>query len=44
MERFDAPRDPEVLWGLGISVGVVFGVEPMDNYIDLHSAGCDFLP
>ena len=44
-ERFDVPGDPEIRWGLGISIGVGFGVEQMISHrMEFSSAGCDFLP
>jgi len=36
------PDRPEVLWGLGISLGVGFGVEMMDHHMHFISAGCNF--
>jgi hypothetical protein len=36
------PDRPHVLWGLGISLGVGFGVEMMDHHMDFIAAGCDF--
>ncbi len=36
------PDRPEVRWGLGISIGVGFGVEMMDHHMQFISAGCDF--
>jgi len=36
------PDRPEVLWGLGISIGVGFGVEMMDHHMEFIAAGCDF--
>lgn len=44
-ERFDVPPHPEVLWGLGISIGVQFNAnQRAKNQIEINSAGCDFLP
>lgn len=40
--RFDVPDKPEVWLGLGISIGVGFGVEMMDHRMEFISAGCDF--
>jgi hypothetical protein len=42
--RFDVPAHPQVKWGVGISVGVGFGVESMPHRMQFMSAGCDFLP
>ncbi len=41
VERVDVPLDPEILWGLGISILVDFG--PDDRWIEFSAAGCDFL-
>jgi hypothetical protein len=41
-ERFDVPGQPEVLWGIGISVQVGAGVENMAHWIEFSSAGGDF--
>ena len=44
-QRFDVPVHPEILWGLGISIGVRFeGTQPADNRMEFSSAGCDFNP
>ncbi|MEN6425812.1 MAG: DUF6623 family protein [Phycisphaerales bacterium] len=40
--EFVLPDRPEVRWGLGISLGVGFGVEMMDHHMHFISAGCDF--
>jgi hypothetical protein len=40
--KFDLPERPEVLWGLGISIGVGFGVEMMNHTMNFISAGCNF--
>jgi hypothetical protein len=40
--RLVVPDRPEVLWGLGISIGVGFGVEMMDHHMEFIAAGCDF--
>ncbi len=40
--EFVLPDRPEVRWGLGISLGVGFGVEMMDHKMRFISAGCDF--
>lgn len=42
LARLVVPDRPEVLWGIGISLGVGFGVESMDHHMDFISAGCDF--
>ena len=34
---------PEVLWGIGISLGVACGVEMMDHRMEFFAAGCDFM-
>ncbi|HSW01056.1 MAG TPA: hypothetical protein VLI39_12840 [Sedimentisphaerales bacterium] len=39
---FVVPDRPLILWGLGISIGVAFGVEMMDHHMDFIAAGCDF--
>jgi hypothetical protein len=44
LQRFDVPNDPEIRWGLGISIGVRFqSVTPADNRVEFSSAGCDFI-
>lgn len=43
MRRFDVPDDPPVREGIGISIGVGFGVEPMSHQMKFFSAGADFL-
>jgi hypothetical protein len=43
-QRFDIAEHPEVRLGLGISIGVGFGVEMMSHEMAFTSAGCDFLP
>jgi hypothetical protein len=40
--RLAVPDRPQILWGLGISIGVAFGVESMDHHMDFIAAGCDF--
>jgi hypothetical protein len=40
--KFDLPDRPQVFWGIGISVGVGFGVEMMGHRMRFLSAGCDF--
>ena len=44
--RFDVPGNPNIRWGLGISIGVAFSVSPgqADRRMEFSSAGCDFLP
>jgi hypothetical protein len=41
--RLVVPDRPEMLWGLGISLGVGFGVEMMDHRMEFIAAGCDFV-
>ena len=40
LQSFDVGRDPEVRWGLGISIGVRF---PRGGHIDFVAGGCDFM-
>lgn len=40
--RFAVPDRPFVWLGLGISIGVGFGVEAMDHRMEFVAAGCDF--
>ena len=43
--RFGVAHAPEVLWGVGISIGVTYGSgTAAQRTIDLISAGCDFQP
>jgi hypothetical protein len=43
--RFGVAQAPEVLWGVGISIGVTYGAgTAAQRTIDLISAGCDFQP
>ena len=43
--RFGVAQAPEVLWGVGISIGVSYaGGTSAQRTIDLISAGCDFQP
>jgi peptidoglycan hydrolase-like protein with peptidoglycan-binding domain len=43
--RFGVAHAPEVLWGVGISIGVKYGGgTAAERTIDLISAGCDFQP
>lgn len=41
--RLVVPGTPQIWGGLGISVGVGFGVEAMDHTMEFYSAGCDFV-
>jgi hypothetical protein len=41
--RLDVPQKPLMGWGLGISLGVGFGVEAMDHHMEFFAAGCDFV-
>lgn len=41
--RFDVPGHPEILWGVGISIQVGFGVENVSHKMEFSSAGCDFI-
>ena len=40
--RFDIPNNPEIFWGLGISIGVTIGSGTGTPTIEFASAGCDF--
>ena len=40
VEKVDVPNDPQVSWGLGISVMVDFGPDVREQ--EFSSAGCDF--
>jgi peptidoglycan hydrolase-like protein with peptidoglycan-binding domain len=43
--RFGVAHAPEVLWGVGISIGVTYGGgTAAQRTIDLIAAGCDFQP
>jgi hypothetical protein len=45
MHRFAVPGRPEILWGVGISIGVSFsGTTADQNTFEFSSAGADFLP
>lgn len=44
MKRFDVPTHPDVSMGIGISIGVEFGIESMSHQMVFIAAGCDFLP
>ncbi len=41
--RLEVPDRPALGWGLGISLGVGFGVEAMDHHMEFIAAGCDFV-
>jgi hypothetical protein len=41
--RFEVPETPYLAWGLGISLGVGFGVEMMAHTMSFISAGGDFV-
>jgi voltage-gated potassium channel Kch len=41
--RLVVPGAPQSWAGLGISVGVGFGVEAMDHTMEFYSVGCDFV-
>lgn len=43
LARFGVSNKPAVQFGLGISIGVGFGVEAMDHHMDFIAAGCDFV-
>jgi hypothetical protein len=43
VDRFSAPEQPQVQWGIGISVLVGFGVDAEGAWIDFNSAGADFI-
>jgi hypothetical protein len=40
--RFEIPTRPEMWQGIGVSIGVAFGIEAMAHWMDFASAGCDF--
>jgi hypothetical protein len=43
IERYNIPAKPDVLWGIGISVGVKFaGTTDAQNTMEFAAAGCDF--
>ncbi len=45
MQRYQIPGKPEVLWAVGVSLGVRFsGSTNQQNTIELSAAGVDFLP
>jgi len=41
--RLILPDTPTMGFGLGIALGVGFGVEPVDHSMTFHAAGCDFV-
>lgn len=41
--RYAVPNNHQMVLGLGISVGVSFGVEAMDHHMYFAAAGCDFV-
>jgi len=41
--RLTVPDRPYMFWGIGISIGVEFGLELMDHSMDFYAAGCDFV-
>ncbi len=42
-ERFEVAAQPEVQWGLGVSIGAAFGAEPLSHAMEFIAAGCDFI-
>ena len=43
LERFNVAGKPDVLWGIGISIGVRFtGTTDAQNTLEFSAAGCDF--
>jgi hypothetical protein len=40
--RFDIATKPEIWQGIGISIGVEFGLQALDHWMTFVSAGCDF--
>jgi hypothetical protein len=42
--RFEIPSSGGAEFGIGISIGVSFGVESMPHSMEFVAAGCDFLP
>jgi hypothetical protein len=42
-ERVTVPGTPAMGFGMGISVGVSFGVEAMDHGMKFYGVGCDFV-
>ena len=46
VERYEVGADPEIRWGLGVSVELVFGNDATaaeGRQVDFSSVGCDFL-
>lgn len=44
-QRFAVPGTPDVLWGVGITLGVKFiGATDAENTMEISSVGIDFLP
>jgi hypothetical protein len=41
--RLEVPGRPAMGYGLGISLGVGFGVEAMDHHMQFMAVGCDFV-
>lgn len=41
--RFVVPDTPLLQWGIGISIGVGFGVESMSHHMDFFATGCDLV-
>lgn len=45
MHRFAVPGRPEVLWGVGVTIGVSFtGANDDANTMEISAAGVDFMP
>jgi hypothetical protein len=45
MHRFGVPNRPEILWGVGVTLGVRFnGSTDQQNTMEISSAGVDFFP
>lgn len=45
MHRFAAPTRPDVLWGVGLTLGVAFrGATDAENTMEISAAGIDFNP
>ncbi|WP_425587166.1 DUF6623 family protein [Streptomyces violaceusniger] len=42
VERFQVPDQPEIRWGVGVSVHLAFGVDSPGAWADFNSAGADF--
>ena len=41
--RFPVPGRPLVFWGIGISMNFALGADPTQAWVDVHSAGVDFV-